>query len=138
MLTLRRFTMQATLKFLIAALFVGASLGASANDAHHPAEGKAVASKPAQAEKPTAKAANEQMQKLRAARDKLATAKTPAERQMAMQESMSVMKGAMQAMHKDCMSKGMGKGMNHDGDMMEMMMQMMDQQSSMMSMPMNQ
>lgn len=91
------------------------------------------------------KAMSEQMQKMQAAHDKMIAAKTPAERQAAMQEAMATMKNSIGMMHDNCrgMGMGMGKGMSGGKDgqgpaMMDMMMKMMDQQSSMMKMPMGQ
>jgi hypothetical protein len=91
------------------------------------------------------KAMSEQMQRMQAAHDKMIAAKTPAERQAAMQEAMTTMKNSMGMMHDHCtgMGMGMGKGMSGSKDgsgtaMMDMMMKMMDQQSSMMKMPMGQ
>ncbi|MNG35664.1 hypothetical protein D3C84_1224620 [compost metagenome] len=74
----------------------------------------------------------EQMQKMQDAHDKAAAAKTPEERQAAMQESMKTMKDSMAMMHKNC--HGMDMTGNKDG---MGMMNMMDQQSSMMKMPMS-
>ena len=76
-------------------------------------------------------------------------AKTPEERQAAMQVAMQTMKDGMAMMKKmpmdGCQQRGRttgsradGMGMHGDGQMMDMMMKMMDQQSSMMSMPMAQ
>jgi hypothetical protein len=83
----------------------------------------------------------EQMQKMQAARDKMAAAKTPAERQAAMEEGMHTMKGSMAMMldmstGNGCKNMGMSGTENGGTQMMDMMMKMMDQQSSMMSMPM--
>ena len=90
------------------------------------------------------------MQKMQAAHDQAAAAKTPAERQAAMQEGMKTMKDSLTMMSKQqgaagCTGMEMGSGMGMSGSkdgmgmgkgMMEMMMKMMDQQSSMMDMPM--
>ena len=80
----------------------------------------------------------EQMQKMQAAHDKAAAAKTPAERHAAMQESMKTMKDSMAVMHKNCHGMGIdGKKDGMEMGMMNMMMKMMDQQSSMKKMPMS-
>jgi hypothetical protein len=114
---------------------------ASAEDAHHPADapGSAIEST---APTPTAmtEAMTEQMEKMQAAHDKAAAAKTPAERQAALQEGMKALKDSMAMMSKEQGSMGcMGMSAAKDGTgkgMMDMMMQMMEQQSSMMDMPM--
>jgi hypothetical protein len=76
---------------------------------------------------------------MQAAHDKAASAKTPVERQAAMQEGMKVMKDSMAMMGKEQSALGcMGMAGAKDGagkGMMGMMMQMMEQQSSMMEMP---
>jgi hypothetical protein len=82
-----------------------------------------------------------------ATHDKAAAAKTPAERQAAMQEGMKTMKDSLAMMNKQqgaagCMGPGMGMSGSKDGmgmgkGMMDMMMKMMDQQSSMTDMPMS-
>jgi septal ring-binding cell division protein DamX len=128
--------MHTSLKLILATLLVSSPLIASAVDEHHPEEQSLTA--PAQTSAPATpmqnKAMTEQMQKMQAAHDKAAAAKTPAERQAAMQESMKTMKDSMAMMHKNC--NGMGMSGGKDG--MEMgMMKMMDQQSSMMKMPMS-
>lgn len=79
----------------------------------------------------------EQMKKMQAAHDKIAAAKTPAERRAAMQESMKTMKDGMAMMNANCNDMGMPGNKDRMG-MMNMMMNMMDQQSNMMKMPMNQ
>jgi len=130
--------MHATLKFILATLLVSSPLIASAVDEHHP-EGQTAPAKTSEAATPMQNnVMTEQMQKMQAAHDKAAAAKTPAERHAAMQESMKTMKDSMALMHKNC--HGMGMGGNKDGTemgMMNMMMKMMDQQSSMMNMPMS-
>jgi hypothetical protein len=130
--------MHATLKFILAILLVSSPLIASAVDEHHP-EGQTAPAKTSEAATPMQNnVMTEQMQKMQAAHDKAAAAKTPAERHAAMQESMKTMKDSMAMMHKNC--HGMGMGGNKDGTemgMMNMMMKMMDQQSSMMNMPMS-
>ncbi|UZM12597.1 hypothetical protein LZV00_18085 [Pseudomonas kielensis] len=128
--------MHATLKFILATLLVSSPLIASAVDEHHP-EGQTAPAKTSEAATPMQNnVMTEQMQKMQAAHDKAAAAKTPAERHAAMQESMKTMKDSMALMHKNCH----GMGGNKDGTemgMMNMMMKMMDQQSSMMNMPMS-
>ncbi|WP_219095844.1 hypothetical protein [Pseudomonas sp. UMAB-40] len=134
--------MHATLKFILATLLVSSPLIASAVDEHHPG-GQTAPAKTSEAATPMQNnVMTEQMQKMQAAHDKAAAAKTPAERHAAMQESMKTMKDSMAMMHKNCHGKGMGMGMdgNKDGmemGMMDMMMKMMDQQTSMMNMPMS-
>ncbi|MDU9026211.1 hypothetical protein QZH45_04580 [Pseudomonas corrugata] len=130
--------MHASLKFILATLLVSSPLMASAVEQAPTA--------PAQTSEATEATRNnvmtEHMQKMQAAYDKAAAAKTPAERRAAMQESMKTMRDSMAMLHEDCNGMGMGMGMsgNQDGmgrGMMNMMMRMMDQQSSMMKMPMN-
>ncbi|WP_024776284.1 hypothetical protein [Pseudomonas corrugata] len=119
--------MHASLKFILATLLVSSPLMASAVEQAPTA--------PAQTSEATEATRNnvmtEHMQKMQAAYDKAAAAKTPAERRAAMQESMKTMRDSMAMLHEDCNGMGMGRGM------MNMMMRMMDQQSSMMKMPMN-
>lgn len=126
--------MHTTLKFILAALLVSSPLIVSAVDEHHP-EGQTAPAKTSEAATPMQNnVMTEQMQKMQAAHDKAAAAKTPAERHAAMQESMKTMKDSMAVMHKNCHGKGMGMDGNEDG--MDMgMMKMMDQQTSMMNMP---
>ncbi|MCX4063434.1 hypothetical protein OR626_04215 [Pseudomonas sp. S1Bt30] len=136
--------MHTTLKFILAALLVSSPLIVSAVDEHHP-EGQTAPAKTSEAATPMQNnVMTEQMQKMQAAHDKAAAAKTPAERHAAMQESMKTMKDSMAVMHNNCHGKGMGMGMGMDGNedgmdmgMMNMMMKMMDQQTSMMNMPMS-
>lgn len=91
---------------------------------------------------PQDKAFSEQMQKMQAAHEKMAAAKTPAERRIAMQEGMDAMRGSMGMMQGQCPGMGMGKGMAggkyHSDQMMDLMQKMMDQQSSMMKQPLGQ
>ncbi|MCK1789700.1 hypothetical protein [Pseudomonas violetae] len=136
--------MHATLKLILATLLVSSPLIASAVDEHHPAGQTAPAETSEAATPMQNNVMTEQMQKMQAAHDKAAAAKTPAERHAAMQESMKTMKDSMAMMHKNCHGKGMGMGMGMDGNkdgmemgMMNMMMKMMDQQTSMMNMPMS-
>ena len=134
--------MHPTMKLILATLLVSSPLIASAVDEHHP-EGQTAPAKTSEAATPMQNnVMTEQMQKMQAAHDKAAAAKTPAERHAAMQESMKTMKDSMAMMHKNC--HGMGMAGNKDGMemgmmnmMMNMMMKMMDQQSSMMKMPMS-
>lgn len=133
-------------KSLIAALLISSPLPVLATDEHHPETAPAAPMNDATQSMPMQdKAMSEQMQKMQAAHDKMIAAKTPDERQAAMQEAMTTMRNSMGMMHNHCpgMGMGMGKGMsgNKDGSgtaMMDMMMKMMDQQSSMMKMPMSQ
>ncbi len=100
--------MHATLKFILATLLVSSPLIASAVDEHHP-EGQTAPAKTSEAATPMQNnVMTEQMQKMQAAHDKAAAAKTPAERHAAMQESMKTMKDSMAMMHKNCHGKGMG------------------------------
>ena len=132
--------MHTHVKSLIAVLLISSPLIASAVDEHHPEQASTA---PAQATAPAMpmpmqdRAMTEQMQKMQAAHDKIATAKTPAERQAAMQEGMATMKEGLAMMQMNC--KGMGGGKDGaDMGMMDMMMKMMNQQSHMMQMPMGQ
>jgi hypothetical protein len=88
------------------------------------------------------KAWSEQLQKMQAAHEKMAAAKTPAERRIAMQEGMDAMRGGIGMMQGQCPGMGMGKGMAggkyHSDQMMDLMQKMMDQQSSMMKQPLGQ
>jgi hypothetical protein len=130
--------MNISLKLILAALLMSSPFVASAVDEHHPEGQTAPALTSAAATSMQNNVMTEQMQKMQAAHDKAAAAKTPAERHAAMQESMKTMKDSMALMHKNC--HGMGMGGNKDGTemgMMNMMMKMMDQQSSMMNMPMS-
>ncbi|NUT88415.1 hypothetical protein HNO91_18420 [Pseudomonas corrugata] len=127
--------MHASLKLILATLLVSSPLMASAVEQTPTA--------PTQTSEATEATRNnvmtEHMQKMQAAYDKAAAAKTPAERRAAMQESMKTMKDSMAMLHENCNGMGMGKAGNQDGmgrGMMNMMMKMMDQQSSMMKMPM--
>lgn len=145
--------MQTQLKLVLAAILASSVFMASAEDEHHPADAPAsTTAASAPSESAMNKAISEQMQKMQAAHDKAAAAKTPAERQAAMQEGMKTMKDSLTMMSKQqgaagCTGMGMGSGMGMSGSkdgmgmgmgkgMMEMMMKMMDQQSSMMDMPM--
>ena len=130
--------MHPTMKLILATLLVSSPLIASAVDEHHP-EGQTAPAKTSEAATPMQNnVMTEQMQKMQAAHDKAAAAKTPAERHAAMQESMKTMKESMAMMHKNCHGKGMGSNKDvMEMGMMNMMMKMMDQQSSMMNMPMS-
>ena len=128
-------------KFVLAAVLASSALMAFAEDAHHPADAPGDAT---ESTAPTSTAVNqamaEQIEKMQAAHDKAAAAKTPAERQAAMQEGMKAMKDSMAMMRKEqsamgCMNMSGAKDGGGKG-MMDMMMQMMEQQSSMMEMPM--
>ncbi|QXH59434.1 hypothetical protein [Pseudomonas azerbaijanorientalis] len=131
--------MHASLKIILATLLISSPLIASAVDEHHPEQGQTAPGQTSETATPMHNnVMTEQMQKMQAAHDKAAAAKTPAERHAAMQESMKTMKDSMAMMHKNC--HGMGMAGNKDGmemGMMNMMMKMMDQQSSMMNMPMS-
>lgn len=127
-------------KALVAALLIGSPLVALAVDDHPDTPPTAPTTATANTQD---KAMSEQMEKMQAAHEKMIAAKTPAERQAAMQEGMATMKDSLGMMHNHCqgMGMGMGKGM-YDGkdrsdQMMGMMMKMMEQQSNMMKMPMN-
>ena len=127
-----------TLKTLIAAMLISSPLLAATVDEHHPEQ--APASAAAMPMQDPAMAA--QMKKMQAIHDKIAAAKTPAERQAAMQEGMATMKDGMAMLQKQGTGcKGMGMDMSGAKDgagmgMMDMMMKMLDQQSNMMQMPM--
>lgn len=129
-------------KSLLAALLMSSPLLAPA--AEYPETVPAAPSNDATQTMPMQdKAMSEQMKKMQAAHDKMIAAKTPAERQAAMQEAMTTMRNSLGMMHDNCRGMGMGKGMsggkdNSDTAMMDMMMKMMDQQSRMMKMPMGQ
>jgi hypothetical protein len=130
------------LKSVVAALLISSPLMALAVDEQSSDTAPTTpATATSQAAPAQDKAMSEQMQKMRAAHEKMAAAKTPAERQIAMQEGMATMKDSMGMMHKNCEGMSMGKGMSGSKDgpdqMMGMMMKMMDQQSSMMKMPMS-
>ncbi|EJN17375.1 hypothetical protein PMI36_05719 [Pseudomonas sp. GM79] len=131
-------------KSLVAALLISSPLPVLATDEHHPETAPAAPTNDATQTTPMQdKTMSEQMQRMQAAHDKMIAAKTPAERQAAMQEAMTTMKNSMGMMHGHCTGMEMGKGMSGSKDgsgtaMMDMMMKMMDQQSSMMKMPMGQ
>jgi hypothetical protein len=136
--------MQTPLKLVLALLLTSAAVLANATDTHHPDDAQTPSAQVGEQTTPaTDKAVAEQMQKMRAAQDKVAAAKTPTERQAAMQESMQTMKGSMammRDMHSGDHCKGMSMSKSENGGgmgMMDMMMQMMDQQSSMMNMQMS-
>ena len=143
--------MHTSVKTLLSTVLLVGSLSACAVNEHHPASSPVQA---APANMPMhSKAMHEQMSKMQAAHDKLAAAKTPAERQVAMQESLQTMKASMTMMHSQpgggCMGmmgsgSGMGAGMTmpggmHGADMgmpmMDMMMKMMDQHAAMLAQP---
>jgi hypothetical protein len=130
-------------KALVAALLISSPLVALAVEELHPDTPPTAPTTTAATATATAqdKAMSEQMEKMQTAHKKMIAAKTPAERQAAMQEGMVTMKDSMGMMHNHCQGMGMGKGMSGGKDrsdqMMGMMMKMMDQQSSMMKMPMN-
>lgn len=151
--------MHTCVKMLCATALLSSSLSAFAADEHqHPASTAPVASAQAPvADKPAhSQAMHEQLGKMQAAHDKLAAAKTPAERQVAMQESLQTMKASMSMMHSQpgggCMGmmgsgSGMGAGMAMPGakhaahtagmgmPMMDMMMKMLDQHAAMLAQP---
>lgn len=143
--------MHTSVKTLLSTVLLVGSLSACAVNEHHPASSPVQA---APANMPMhSKAMHEQMSKMQAAHDKLAAAKTPAERQVAMQESLQTMKASMTMMHSQpgggCIGmmgsgSGMGAGMTmpggmHGADMgmpmMDMMMKMMDQHAAMLAQP---
>ncbi|MDN0085579.1 hypothetical protein QU487_23060 [Crenobacter sp. SG2305] len=126
-------------KHLCAAVVLAiASVSASAyaNDSQKP---NTPATTAKSSQNATDKAFNEQMKKMRAAHDKMAAAKTPAERHAAMLESMQTMRESMALMHKTsgaypCQTGKASTGMmGGNAHMADMMVQMMDQQTSMMS-----
>ena len=132
--------MQKQLISLVAALLISSPLIALAAD-EPPANTSPTASATAT---PQDKAWSEQLQKMQAAHEKMAAAKTPTERRIAMQEGMDAMRGGIGMMQGQCpgMGMGMGKGMAggkyHSDQMMDLMQKMMDQQSSMMKQPLGQ
>ncbi|MBH8610477.1 hypothetical protein I4N56_005645 [Pseudomonas mohnii] len=130
--------MQKQLISLVAALLISSPLIALAAD-EPPANTSPTASATAT---PQDKAWSEQLQKMQAAHEKMAAAKTPAERRIAMQEGMDAMRGGIGMMQGQCPGMGMGKGMAggkyHSDQMMDLMQKMMDQQSSMMKQPLGQ
>lgn len=134
--------MNAPVKALVAALLIGSPLFALAVDEHHPEQAPAAPTDTAPAQD---QAMTEQMQKMQAIHDRIAAAKTPAERQAAMQEGMQAMREGMAMLQNNCpgmgmgmgMSGGKGGGMGGGMGMMNMMMKMMDQQSDMMKQPTN-
>ncbi|RON39982.1 hypothetical protein [Pseudomonas brassicacearum] len=124
-------------KALVAALLISSPLVALAVEEHHPDTPPTTPATATAAMQD--KAMSEQMEKMQAAHEKMIAAKTPAERQAAMQEGMATMKDSLGMMHNHCqgMGKGMSGGKDRSDQMMGMMMKMMDEQSSMMKMPMN-
>jgi outer membrane murein-binding lipoprotein Lpp len=138
--------MQTQFKLVFAAILAGSALMGCTQGMHHPSAAPASATVAgAPVDSAMSKMMGEQMQKMQAAHHKAAAAKTPAERQAAMQEGMQTMKDSMGMMRKHCKGMDMGagmdmsaakEGMGMDKGMMDMMMKMMDQQSSMMDMPM--
>ncbi|CAI8889603.1 MULTISPECIES: hypothetical protein [Pseudomonas] len=138
--------MQTQMKLVLAAIMASSLSMANAEDEHHPADAPAsTTTASAPSESAMNNAMSEQMQKMQAAHDKAAAAKTPDERQAALQEGMKTMKESMAMMSKQhdaagCMGMGSNMGMSGSKDgmgkgMMGMMMKMMDQQSSMIDMP---
>lgn len=143
--------MKMQMKLALAAILASSVFMAAAEDAHHPDAVPASAATASAAVQPAlSPAMTEQVQKMQAIHDKITAAKTPAERQAAMQEGMTAMKDGMALMQKQagagCPGPGMGMGMGMPGakdgagmggmgGMMDMMMKMMDQQSSMMTTP---
>ncbi len=93
--------MQTQLKLVLAAILASSVFMASAEDEHHPADAPASATAAsAPSESAMNKAMSEQMQKMQkmqAAHDKAAAAKTPAERQATMQEGMKMMNKSWQS-----------------------------------------
>lgn len=132
--------MQMHSRFVLALFLASSAFGVFAEDAHHPDDasgGSTESTAPASSALPDPMA--DQMQKMQAAHDKAAAAKTPAERQAALQEGMKTMRDSMAMMSKEqsamgCMGMSGARGEAGKG-MMEMMMKMMEQQSSMMDMP---
>lgn len=144
--------MHTSVKTLLSTVLLVGSLSACAVNEHHPAS-SAVQAAPANMPMHS-KAMHEQMGKMQAAHDKLAAAKTPAERQLAMQESLQTMKASMTMMHSQpggcmgmmgagsAMGAGMampetkgGAGMAMGMPMMDMMMKMLDQHAAMLAQP---
>jgi hypothetical protein len=93
--------MQTQMKLVLAATLASSAFMASAQDEHHPADAPASATAAsAPADSAMSKMMGEQMQRMQAAHDKAAAAKTPAERQVAMQEGMKTMKDSMSMLNK--------------------------------------
>lgn len=83
-------------KSLVAALLISSPLPVLATDEHHPETAPAAPTNDATQTTPMQdKTMSEQMQRMQAAHDKMIAAKTPAERQAAMQEAMTTMKNSM-------------------------------------------
>ncbi len=139
--------MHRSLKTLIASLMIAGALPALAAEEHQrqqaaPAHGAGMPM--------DAAGMDAHMKKMQEIHDRIAAAKTPEQRQAAMQEGMLAMRDGMAMLQRHCPGMGMGMGMGsgagkagqpHDGmgmsGMMDMMMKMMDQQSHMMQMPMH-
>ncbi|WP_374554276.1 hypothetical protein [Aquitalea pelogenes] len=145
--------MTTLLKSLFAAALAVAASNVIANEAHHPdASAPTASTKPATTPRKVRanKVLDAQMKKMQAAQVRMLSAKTPEERQAAMQAAMQTMKDGMAMMKNmrmdSCLQRGRSTSsctdsmsmMQGDEPMMDMMMKMMDQQSSMLSMPMNQ
>ncbi|WP_248804413.1 hypothetical protein [Pseudomonas sp. MWU13-2100] len=128
--------MSTSLKLILAALLVSSPLLASAADAPQAEQTPTAPAQTSETATPMQnKAMTEQMQKMQAAYDKMAAAKTPVERRAAMQENIKTMRDSMGMLQQNCNGTGV-PGNNNSLGMMNMMMKMMDQQSSMMAMPM--
>lgn len=148
--------MRSSIKMLLVSVLLGSSLSVYALEEHHPEGSPAQAPSTDMPSPP--KAMHEQMQKMQAAHDKLAAAKTPAERQAAMQESLQTMRASMGMMRGQAgagcmgmMGAGMGMPGAKDGagmampgakdgagpgmPMMDMMMKMLDQHAAMLAQP---
>jgi uncharacterized protein YqfA (UPF0365 family) len=89
---------------------------------------------------------NTQLEKMQAAHAKLAAAKTPIERRLAMQEATQVMQDSMHMMRSQTtengcmcdMRMGTGNARGNGMGVMDMLMKMLGQQSNMLKMPMGQ
>ena len=106
--------MNISLKCILAALLVSSPLMVSAVEEHHPDQTSTTPAQTSEAATPMQnKAMTEQIQKMQAAHDRAVAAKTPSERQTAMQENMKMMKDSMGMVQKNC--NGMGMSGNKDG-----------------------
>jgi hypothetical protein len=141
-------------KFALAVMLASSTFVAYAEDAPNADATVTSVAMPASVNNP---AMHAQMQKMQAIYDQAAAAKSPAERQAAMHESMQIMQDSLSMMSQQqaaagCNGMGMhvGSGMGMSGNksvqgmgasdgmgMMGMMMKMLDQQMSMTTMPMH-
>jgi hypothetical protein len=139
-------------KFALAVMLASSTFVAYAEDAPNADATVTSVAMPASVNNP---AMHAQMQKMQAIYDQAAAAKSPAERQAAMHESMQIMQDSLSMMSQQqaaagCNGMGMHMGSGMSGNksvqgmgasdgmgMMGMMMKMLDQQMSMTTMPMH-